>query len=96
MGLRGFIAFLMGVLVALGTLAFASPPDQTWIAGFYDDADFDDVVLLITEYTFGSASVPVYDAAPLFVSVIFVSPSEARPAPIPLYDTDVARAPPSV
>jgi hypothetical protein len=96
MELRGFIALLVGVLVALGTLAFASPPDQTWIAGFYDDADFDDAVLLITEYSFGSASVVVCDAAPFFVGVISVSAFEARPAPVPPSDTDVARAPPAV
>jgi hypothetical protein len=28
-------------------LAAASPPDPTWIAGFWDDDDFDDVVTQI-------------------------------------------------
>ena len=32
-------------LFALVSLCYASPPDQTWIAGLYDDADHDDVVL---------------------------------------------------
>lgn len=32
-------------LFALTSLCYASPPDQTWIAGLYDDADHDDVVL---------------------------------------------------
>ncbi|HET8533047.1 MAG TPA: hypothetical protein VFO08_17980 [Methylomirabilota bacterium] len=45
---RGF-AFWVSVLtvalvVVLRPLAQASPADPTWIAGFYDDADFDDVV----------------------------------------------------
>ena len=31
----------------LPTLAAASPPDPTWMAGLYDDADFDDVVIHI-------------------------------------------------
>jgi len=39
---------MLVALVALVPLAFASPPDQTWIGGFYDDADFDDVVLILT------------------------------------------------
>lgn len=34
------------VLCSLVALAHATPPDQTWIRGFYDDADYDDVVLL--------------------------------------------------
>src|SRR5439155_14879775 len=41
----------LGLVAAILTLApftHASPPDQTWIAGFYDNADFDDVVLFIT------------------------------------------------
>jgi hypothetical protein len=40
------------VLVALFLLpaiAFASPPDQLWIAGFYDGADGDDILSLVYE-----------------------------------------------
>jgi hypothetical protein len=36
------------VLPALAALAHASPPDETWLPGIYDDADFDDVITLIT------------------------------------------------
>lgn len=36
------------VLPALATLAHASPPDETSLPGIYDDADFDDVITLIT------------------------------------------------
>src|SRR5215471_4982647 len=36
-------------LVLLPTIAFASPPDPSWIAGFYDGADGDDVVSLVYE-----------------------------------------------
>jgi hypothetical protein len=47
--LQRAIIFLLAVaLFALTPLAQASPPDQTWIDGFYDDADYDDVVLIIT------------------------------------------------
>ncbi len=45
---RLLVVVLVGALLALVPLAQASPPDQTWIAGFYDDGDHDDVVLLIT------------------------------------------------
>ena len=36
-------------LILLPPLAFASPPDPSWVAGFYDGADGDDVVNLIYE-----------------------------------------------
>ena len=45
---------------ALTSLCYASPPDQTWIAGIYDNADHDDVVLEIID----SCAVPA-SAAPL-------------------------------
>src|SRR5438093_13371447 len=38
---------LVAAILTLAPLTHASPPDQTWIAGFYDNADFDDVVLFI-------------------------------------------------
>src|SRR5262252_2730420 len=36
-------------LIVLPTIAFASPPDQLWIAGIYDGADGDDIVTLVYE-----------------------------------------------
>ena len=40
---------LTSVLVTLVPLAHSSPPDPTWIAGLYDDADHDDAVVAITD-----------------------------------------------
>src|SRR5438034_10611804 len=39
---------LMGAMVLLAPLAYASPPEPGWIAGFWDNGDYDDVVLLAT------------------------------------------------
>ena len=36
-------------LILLPAVAFASPPDPSWIAGIYDGADGDDIVSLIYE-----------------------------------------------
>ncbi len=36
-------------LVLLPAIAFASPPDPSWVVGIYDDADGDDVVILIAD-----------------------------------------------
>src|SRR5215813_11121545 len=45
----GLSAMLLVLLmIAPVTLAHASPPDPTWLAGVYDQADFDDVVGLLT------------------------------------------------
>jgi len=38
---------LLPILVALVPLADASPPDPSWLAGIYDAADFDEVVVAV-------------------------------------------------
>jgi hypothetical protein len=40
---------LASVLATLVPLAHFSPPDPTWIAGLYDNADHDDAVVAITD-----------------------------------------------
>ena len=44
---RAALLALVGAWVLLRLLAAASPPDPTWIAGLWDDDDFDDVVIFI-------------------------------------------------
>ncbi len=41
-------AIALTVCATLPALAYASPPDPVWIQGIYDDADYDDVVGLVT------------------------------------------------
>ena len=49
---RFWVAVLTVALAAvLRPLAQASPADPLWIAGFYDNADFDDVVSLLAAYS---------------------------------------------
>ncbi len=50
---------LLGAVFAVGPLAYASPPDPTWIAGVYDDADYDDVVVAVSSLQTGPALEPV-------------------------------------
>jgi len=48
-GSRVTLVASVGLLVALlPALAYGSPPDPSWIQGVYDDADYDDVVILAT------------------------------------------------
>src|ERR1700730_8585084 len=48
---------LLVAICALTPLAFASPPDPSWVQGIYDDADFDDVVVFIAS---GAAVVALF------------------------------------
>ena len=36
------------LIASLTPLAFADPPDQTWLGGYWDNDDFDEVVVFIT------------------------------------------------
>ena len=42
------LLILAATTIGLIPAALACPPDQHWLAGLYDDADYDDVVLAIT------------------------------------------------
>ena len=39
---------MVAVVCCLVPMAYASPPDQTWISGITDNADHDDAIILIT------------------------------------------------
>jgi hypothetical protein len=39
------------ILLVSVALAYVSPPDPSWIAGIYDDRDYDDVVGMVTDAT---------------------------------------------
>jgi hypothetical protein len=91
---RGGVALaLLGVLVLLGTLAHASPPDPTWIGGLWDDADFDDVIDRVTSALSMVESLSSTEVRPLW---LYVSPAVAdteTPRSIKLRSPD-SRAPP--
>ncbi|HEV8530167.1 MAG TPA: hypothetical protein VGT00_01980 [Methylomirabilota bacterium] len=71
---RAFLVVVtLGVLVTLTGLAYASPPDASWIPGIYDNADLDDVVVLVT---LASGLVGPVDPAGLHV----IPPPTATPA----------------
>ena len=53
---------LLACVIGLSTLAYASPPDPTWIVGIYDAGDFDDVVWMLVELCI-SDRAPAFDTA---------------------------------
>lgn len=85
------VALCMALLPAL---AYASPADPSWIAGVWDGADGDDVVVLV-----GSAvkavSVPI-DAQDRLEPrpVALIAPGHARAPSAPLRDVLRSRGPP--
>ncbi len=88
------VVVILGVLAVLTGLAYASPPDASWIPGIYDNADLDDVVVLVTA---ASGVVGPVDLARLHVipppTAAAALPPEKTPVsacPAPLH----ARAPP--
>ena len=50
---------LLSLMVILTPMAWASPPDPTWITGIYDVRDFDDVVSYLTGDMVGVPAPPV-------------------------------------
>ena len=69
------IAFIAAVLTTISGLGYASPADPTWIPGVYDDADFDDVVGLVT-------SAEALATAASTADLPLVTPRASPPAPL--------------
>ena len=90
------LLLLLGTMVPLTAMAYASPPDPIWLGGFFDDDDDDDVVVLITS---GSAAVnpfPLAVFSPVPPNIVAVpSTDDAKPLTRALAGGD-ARAPPLV
>ena len=85
--------FLAIALVTLVPLALASPPDPTWIAGAYDDADRDDAVIAVTEASASpaKAAAAIVPARASGSAMAFVGPKRpSTPSRITLLD----RSPP--
>jgi hypothetical protein len=86
---------LLAVLFALPAIAHASPPDPVWIPGFYDNNDYDDVILIITG-TVSAVDAGIVDpVGPVVVCLGLIpsrKPQSASARPLESLST---RAPPS-
>jgi hypothetical protein len=90
----GLSLVLLSSLLLLATLAYASPPDPSWISGLYDDADFDSIIGLITSDAGVVEALGVSGPGPTAVVVIIVG-SDQEPLPGPSPSSDAIRAPPA-
>jgi hypothetical protein len=82
---RGITLLLVALVLSLRALAYASPPDPTWIDGIYDDADYDDVVILITAAPGTPPATLVRALEPRWtpVSIVAAGDETLRPAATP-------------
>jgi hypothetical protein len=93
-GVRLVALSLIAAGLALGPVAYASPPDPSWIGGLYDNADFDDVVLFITGNLGAIQPCMGWSLRPVARVVGFVTPMESEhQASCPLSSV-LGRAPP--
>jgi hypothetical protein len=96
MKLRAALALVvLCPLVGLVTLAYASPPDPSWVEGIYDDADFDDIIVFITS---GAAVAEPFTSeaiGPAQVIVRFVPHSDTDPVLSLRSSSESVRAPPA-
>lgn len=90
------VPLLGGALLTLVAFAHASPPDETWRPGLYDEADFDDVIDLIVSLSgaMPDSSPRIFQRAPLVAAaVVSLEPSDLPPR---LLRPDDTRGPPSL
>jgi hypothetical protein len=80
------------ILAASVALAYASPPDPSWISGIYDDHDYDDVIGMVTDGT----SVGGSEATPRIERVLVgvVLREGTPPIPRSTVDRQTIRGPP--
>jgi hypothetical protein len=95
-GHRLVVVVTFFAMLCLVPAANGSPPDPTWIAGLYDDADFDDVVFLITSSlgVVDGSMVSLLDPQRLVMRALVLTDSDIR-ALSPL-SSALGRAPPII
>jgi hypothetical protein len=86
---------LLATIAALAPLAYVCPPDPTWIHGFWDDADHDDVILRVVSDNGAIALHSVLGQGSLHVVLNAVSASGEGPAQSWSRSSVFSRAPPT-
>ncbi len=93
---RALLAALLPIACAtLPILAHASPPDPSWIAGIYDDDDYDDVVILVESGTGSAAHWASADVPPLLRRLERLAPAPENAAATSCPSAVHSRAPPA-
>ena len=97
MSRRALLAvLLLSIVAALPPIAHAAPTDPVWIAGLYDDNDYDDVVLLIIGAVSAVDSQVVDPVGPVVVCRGLITPGRSRSVPVRPLASLSTRAPPGL
>ena len=88
------LLILLGTMVPLTAMAYASPPDPIWLGGLFDDDDYDDVMILITSSSAAVNPFPLTAFAPVPPALVAVPPTEDAKALTRALSGGDARAPP--
>ena len=92
---HAIVALLVApLLVGLTPLAYADLPDPTWIDGYWEDDELDDVVVFMDSAS-AIVAPSVVDAGLLLVPVAWVAPAEPNAGPATLCSAACSRAPPA-
>ena len=92
---RGIFAIVLAILLAgLTAIAYADPPDPTWMGGYWDDDDFDTVVDVITSVS-AISTPPRIDAGLQLVPGVWFEPTETCARSGPPLTFACPRAPPA-
>ena len=86
---------LVAAVLTLAPVAHASLPEQSWMPGLYDSAEFDDVILLVTDNVGVVDPNVVGSARPVCVVVGLVMRLRAGSPPSSLLSPVRGRAPPA-
>ena len=93
---RRLAAILLTVaLTTLTPLAHGSPPDPSWIAGLYDDADHDDAILAVTASIASLDRQLLHDPQCVDFAVAFVLSIDESLHATPSPSSNHTRAPPA-
>jgi hypothetical protein len=92
---RLLLLLLIGITATLTPAALASPPDQTWIPGLYDDADHDDAVLAVMATIASCERLAPTDPHVEGIIVALVSPIDEAVVPTGPPAARHTRAPPT-
>jgi len=93
-GTRVVALLVSCVIFGLAPAAYADPPDPSWIDGYWDDDDYDNIVVMVLG-TYAVVALASLDAGPVWAAVASVERLEVHATPWPVDATASPRAPPS-
>jgi hypothetical protein len=89
---RVLLLLLACLVLVLTPLAFADPPDPSWLGGYWDDDDFDNVVVVLLS-TSAVVALAIW-SGPSWTCAILVALPYLGAIPAQVVSSTASRAPP--